>query len=922
MLAYNPLGFHVLSYHAKSEGKAYEDLAQNRERIFPLAAARGVSLLVMKPFAGGLLASSKAFPPRREFAPAAKQVAATTLLRSILELPGVTAVCPGTASVEEAEENARAGHAAVPVAAPALAANAAAIDAARSALCSRCGECEPSCSRKLPVSWLVREAYLWSHPGDSFETIDRHHYLARHPGTTLACVTCTQRTCICPYGLDVPDLLARAHRTVLEHRADGLMHNTPAERAQRTFAGHVRGSVVLCTVPRALRPGTGATAQVWLENGGPRRWSPALRDAAHDQVSLRVTAPGLGQLDVPLRHVVEPGERAAFVFAIPPLPGPGAVDWTIDLVTPPANGTAGAATRVLAAQLALRDPDARVPGLGAELRTFASYGARYLDWTVPDRAAPGALVPVRLVVQNTGTMPWRAAPPLGNRVSVGVFWDGTIHATLELPCAEVAPGADVTFQHRLEVPAAPGPHVLRFELVEQELARFNDRGVPPLDVTVVVDPALPDPNGHLRRLQQRHGPWHYQPTGGVDRLLDGTPLPVFAARASGCRITDVSGREYIDYTMGWGTTVLGYAHPHVQQALAQALASAPLLAYGQPVELELAAMLAEELPGSEIAVFGKNGSDVCTLAARLARVATGRRTILYCGYHGWGDFWAEQHPFARTGVPPRDPPLIHRFGFNDPASFLALFDRHRRDLACVMLEPSGPWGGNDRGHEPDVDQHFLELLRQKTREVGALLVFDEIVTGFRYPKGSVQRARGVRPDLTCLGKAMASGMPLSALLGPAALLRDHYANCHYGPTFRAEAYSFHAARATLEVCRREPVYDFLWQHGERLRRGIDGILAATGLRAWMKGPPFRMSLFFDEPDAGRRLELRTLFQQELLRAGISLFNNGVMLPCFAHDDRTYEATMAAMAHAAGRVARAAQAGDLRRYLEIPPLAPM
>jgi glutamate-1-semialdehyde aminotransferase len=151
---------------------------------------------------------------------------------------------------------------------------------------------------------------------------------------------------------------------------------------------------------------------------------------------------------------------------------------------------------------------------------------------------------------------------------------------------------------------------------------------------------------------------------------------------------------------------------------------------------------------------------------------------------------------------------------------------------------------------------------------------------------------------------------------------DSFPRCLYGPTFRGEACSFHAAKATIEVCRREPVAQFLWSHGQDLRNGIDQLMAAAGLRAWMKGPPFRMSLWFAEADAGRKLEMRTLFQQELLRAGVSIFNNGVMLPCYAHDGVTMKATLDAFGRAAQLVARAVAAGSLRSQLEIPLLADM
>jgi glutamate-1-semialdehyde aminotransferase len=202
------------------------------------------------------------------------------------------------------------------------------------------------------------------------------------------------------------------------------------------------------------------------------------------------------------------------------------------------------------------------------------------------------------------------------------------------------------------------------------------------------------------------------------------------------------------------------------------------------------------------------------------------------------------------------------------------------------------------------------------RKAGALLIFDELITGYRYPGGSVQKARGVTPDLACLGKAIASGMPLSALVGKADLLQRGLPNVHYGPTFKAESYSFVAAKASIEVCRREPVARYVWTYGERLREGIRRLCSETGVAAEIKGLPFRMSFHFRETDPERLLKKRTLFQQELLRAGVSTYN-GVMLPSYAHDDVALEQTLDRTGKALEVVAMADRTEDWDRYLEIP-----
>jgi glutamate-1-semialdehyde aminotransferase/predicted aldo/keto reductase-like oxidoreductase len=799
MLAYNPLGFHALTYDAEQEGKPYEQLAENRNRVFPLAAARGVGMLVMKPLGGGLLVRSKAFPQRHRFSSEQPLVAAD-VLRSILAMPGVTAVVPGTATVAEAEENALAGHAAEPLVE--AVSNSIEVTTAkmRTELCSRCGDCEPTCSKSLPISWLFREAYVWNYSADLFDAIDRHHYFHLHPDTTLACATCTNRTCECPAGIHIPSALATVHATMVDLRERGLMHSPPAEAALHTRRGHVAARVLLVDVPETIACGAIGSCRVWLENAGDRPWVPtAEHDGRAQPIYLRALADGVPLAECALRLRILPGERSFFAFELGAPLHPGAVDFALELVTP-----------------------------------WSEHG--------PEQA--------------------------------------THVATKRLECVDTA----------------------------AQKTRASDDGVETTTRT-------------FRQLHSLH-PWTYTPTHGVAADREGQSLPVIVDRAEGCRIHDLSGREYIDYTMGWGTTVLGYGHPAVQHAIANAMQSAPLLVYPRTVQADVCSLLAEDFPGTTAIAFGKNGSDVCTLAARLARSYTGRSTILYTGYHGWGDFWVEQHGFDRTGVPPRDRPLIHRFRFNDTQGFLELFERYRHDLACVMLEPSGPWRGNEYGHEPDADQGFLATLRETTRSAGALLVFDEIITGYRYRQGSVQRARGIEADLTCLGKALASGMPLSALLGRGDVMAKSFHKTHYGPTFQAEAWSLAAAKATIGVFRRFPVAEHVWQQGEALRNGISAALAAAGLRGEMRGPPFRQGLMLLEPDAAVRHRQRTLLQQELLQHGVSIYNNGVMLTSFAHDDAAIARTLEVFRAAFDAVVSATRDGSLERRIAIPLLGEM
>ncbi len=346
MLGWNPLGFHVLSYHGASEGKVFEDLAATRARIFPLARELGVGLLVMKPLGGGLLVRSRAFPPHERFSDGAPLPAAD-VLRHILAEPGITAVVPGTASPEEAEENAAAGRA------PQLpSARHAQVEAEatrlRLQLCSRCGACEPTCSRGLPVSWLFREAYIWSYPGDTFEALTRRHYFGLHPDTTLACATCTERTCLCPAGLDVPSALTRAHARMLDLRERGLLHATAEELAAGTLRGAHAVRIVARELPARLRPGRPALVRLWLENAGAEPWfSFETQPRAARSVALVARLDGAPEQRRPLLHDVGPEQRTHVVLELQAPPRPGRAALRVSLATLERDGSLGVETPLL-----------------------------------------------------------------------------------------------------------------------------------------------------------------------------------------------------------------------------------------------------------------------------------------------------------------------------------------------------------------------------------------------------------------------------------------------------------------------------------------------------------------------------------------------------------------------------------------------
>jgi len=693
--------------------------------------------------------------------------------------------------------------------------------------------------------------------------------------------------------MDIPRELARADALTRRLQLEGQRPGSPEDFPKQIAPGPFPALVLSRDVPERLAAGGSQVCRLIVQNAGSSAWRMGGRPALGVYVDRRLVA------SIPVRHDVPPGTRTAFAFEFraPSGNGPHQLELRLDGTplhtstvivhggAPPAPGVRRHAKRILRR---LKHP------------------VEYLGHHLPKGLPAGTSVLARLTVKNASRFIWRVHARGIDRVSVEARIDGELQGVHLLPSEGVKPGDVVTFHIPLRAPAHTGPHLVEFEIAGRKV------------VTAVIDvePAPQPDRARAKDAAAHISPWSYSPSHGIDRSRDGQDFPFFVSRAKGCHLWDAAGTKYIDYIMGWGTALLGYADDRVQDAIRAMLDTAPLAPFPYELEMDVARMITEDFPSAEMVIFGKNGSDVCTVAARVARAITGRRVIFFSGYHGWQDFWVESAGSDRTGVPDRPEPLIHRFRHNDRTDFFRLLHLHRHDLAAVMIEPSGPWGGDDVGPEPDADRRFLADVADETRKAGALLIYDEIVTGYRYPGGSVQRATGVVPDLTCLGKAIAAGMPLSALAGRADLMRDGLPRTHYGPTFRSEAYSLAAAKAAIEIYRREPVAEYVWAAGTKLRDGINRLCRELDLDAECKGPPFRIATMFRHADALMARKQRRLFSQELLKRRITTLD-GVMLPSYAHDELALETTMAAIREALEVVAQARRARALDQYLEIP-----
>lgn len=380
--------------------------------------------------------------------------------------------------------------------------------------------------------------------------------------------------------------------------------------------------------------------------------------------------------------------------------------------------------------------------------------------------------------------------------------------------------------------------------------------------------------------------------------------PKYLRSGVGGHVWDVDGNEYIDYGMALGPIILGYAYPSVNQAIVDQLRSGITFTLMHPLEVELAELLTNIIPCAEMVRFGKNGSDATAGAVRLARAYTKRDRIACCGYHGWQD-WYIGSTSRNRGVPESVSGLTFTFQYNDLDSLKAVFDRYPGEVAAVILEPTNflePKNG------------FLEEVRDLSHRQGALLIFDEIITGFRMALGGAQEYFRVTPDLAAYGKAMGNGMPISALVGRADVMRL-FEEVFFSTTFGGEALSIAASLATIREMQGKPVLAHIWRLGQSLREGYNQAAADAGLQDVTKciGYPCWPEWLFVGPDGQPWLEAQTLFLQEIIKRGI-LTRPG-MFVCYGHSDDDIRSTLSVFREALEILREAIRKGRVAESLE-------
>ncbi len=373
--------------------------------------------------------------------------------------------------------------------------------------------------------------------------------------------------------------------------------------------------------------------------------------------------------------------------------------------------------------------------------------------------------------------------------------------------------------------------------------------------------------------------------------------PIFLDSGKGAIVTDVDGNQYVDLVQGLLPNILGYAHEEVDRAAYDRIRHGHSFSLPHPIEVELAERLCRLIPCAEMVRYGKNGSDATAGAVRVARAFTGREHVAVCGYHGWQD-WFIGTTSRSAGVPQAVRELAHPFPYNDPDALDALLSSMPGKFAAVIMEPVNfvwPTTG------------YLEKVKEIAHRHGALLIFDEICSGFHFGLGGAQKLFGVTPDLATFGKAMGNGWPISCIVGRRDVMKV-FEDAFVSFTFAGDVSAMAAALKVLDILESGDAYARMTAAGTKLFDGSRVMAAAAGLEDTfrLRGHQHWSHFSFIDMNGADDPATRALWVQEVTRRGVLIlttFNISAAL-----DEAAVTKVLSAFAHAFKRVAEARKLG--------------
>ena len=346
--------------------------------------------------------------------------------------------------------------------------------------------------------------------------------------------------------------------------------------------------------------------------------------------------------------------------------------------------------------------------------------------------------------------------------------------------------------------------------------------------------------------------------------------PVYVKRAKGARFWDVDDHEYIDWVSGIGAIILGYCDEIVDESVRRQISSGTVYSINHELEIELAEELIRTIPCAEMVRYTKGGGEACAVAVRIARGVTGRDKILFCGYHGWHDWYLAANLSADASLaahlfPGIEPIGVPRalagsaipFPYGDVSALGELFDEHRGEIAAVIMEPL-------RSTQPPLG--YLEAVARLARERGVVLIFDEVSSGFRLSLSGAQGYVGVVPDMAVFAKSVSNGYPMGFVVGKRDCMEPS-ARMFISSTYWSDTIGLRATLTTLREIRSRDIPTRLWRYGARLQQGMNEAARLSDAPVRCEGLSVHPQLHFDVDDPMLRKKVATLYIQEMAKRG-------------------------------------------------------
>jgi len=396
---------------------------------------------------------------------------------------------------------------------------------------------------------------------------------------------------------------------------------------------------------------------------------------------------------------------------------------------------------------------------------------------------------------------------------------------------------------------------------------------------------------------------------GHKSFVDGA-YPIFVERAKGSHFFDVDGNDFIDYVAALGPIILGYNYEPVINAIKNQLDQGSIFSLPHKLEVEAAELMANIIPNTDMAKFTKTGSDSVTAAVRASRAITEKDNIAYCGSGGvWHD-WFTVITSLNRGIPKFQKNMIKLFEYNNIESLKKLLDEDK-EIGTVCIEPM-------IFEFPSDD--FLSKVQQVAHDHDALLIFDEVQTGFRWSIGGAQEYFDVSPDLTAWGKAMANGMPLGSISGKEEFM-SVFDEVFYSTTFGGETLSLASFIATVDVLQNQKVLPAIYKRGKEFSIKFKELTDEIGINVPIEGFPAKLKLSFPDSNGKDSLLIRSLFCQENIQNGV-FYWQGPIFHNFSHSDDDMQKTLESNTTSLKTIKRAMENNQVEKLLRGKPMKPV